>query len=663
MTDMDYKILKNFNNSINNIVLEFNLVENENTFQPIAYEDLPRAVCNEIDEIALELFDPDKGHVAVIGSSQSGKSFIINQVVGNIHRYLNKVDVDSMIFIRLKKSDMDVFMSLPGGYSTYISAICSEFECSENNVCFVTEDPNIAAHIFSLTNRARVILEASHSTFMQIAEMENQGMTKIWASWQFIDVDEILLNKKDLVNLLELTLNDKMMDTFRVAADKRLINLFVNYVLKQMPELLVKDDKNRNIVAVPMGVWAVAIRRLCGIIGLSESPDIRNGNKIIMGRVIESVYKDNINLFENFLEKGTAADQLLDLLSSAGAQVIQLQGLRFDEAEMNEGVEPKKASPLVFNDMGVLSTELHKEIIGQDEAIETVVEGLVVPAAGLHDNEKPVRSFLFLGPTGVGKTRLATVLAEHVADSPMNVVRIDMSEYSQPHEAAKLLGAPPGYTGFEKGGVLTTAVAENPHSLVLLDEIEKAHPKIWDSFLQILDAGRMTDGQGRVVDFTQSIIIMTSNLGASDLSKTSTGFSAVSLSAQYSDRQKNAKNIVMKAVESNLRPEMINRIDEVIVFKELSKDTARKIVLKEIGILADRMKTVGFNLAEVDNSIVDDILTKSNVSKYGARDIQRNVLKNVSNPVARAIVKQKDSGDKNIMLVLDENKNISAVKS
>lgn len=659
---MDYEILKNFNNSVNNIVLEFNLVENENTFQPIAYEDLPRAVCNEIDEIALELFDPDKGHVAVIGSSQSGKSFIINQVVGNIHRYLNKVDVDSMIFIRLKKSDMDVFMSLPGGYGTYISAICSEFECSENNVCFVTEDPTIAAHIFSLTSRARVILEASHSTFMQIAEMENQGMTKIWASWQFVDVDEILLNKKDLVNLLELTLNDKMMDTFKVAADKRLINLFVNYVLKQMPELLVKDDKNRNIVAVPMGVWAVAIRRLCGIIGLSESPDIRNGNKIIMGRVIESVYKDNINLFENFLEKGTDADQLLDLLSSAGAQVIQLQGLRFDEAEMNEGAEPKKASPLVFNDMGVLSTELHKEIIGQDEAIETVVEGLVVPAAGLHDNEKPVRSFLFLGPTGVGKTRLATVLAEHVADSPMNVVRIDMSEYSQPHEAAKLLGAPPGYTGFEKGGVLTTAVTENPHSLILLDEIEKAHPKIWDSFLQILDAGRMTDGQGRVVDFTQSIIIMTSNLGASDLSKTSTGFSAVSLSAQYSDRQKNAKNIVMKAVESNLRPEMINRIDEVIVFKELSKDTARKIVLKEIGILADRMKTVGFNLAEVDNSIVDDILTKSNVSKYGARDIQRNVLKNVSNPIARAIVK-KDSGDKNIMLVLDENKNISAVKS
>lgn len=660
---MDYEILKNFNNRVNNIVLEFNLVENENTFQPIAYEDLPRVVCNEIDEIALELFDPDKGHVAVIGSSQSGKSFIINQVVGNIHRYLDKVDVDSMIFIRLKKSDMDVFMSLPGGYGTYISAICSEFECSENNVCFVTEDPTIAAHIFSMTNRARVILEASHSTFMQIAEMENQGMTKIWASWQFVDADEILLNKKDLVNLLELTLNDKMMDTFRVAADKRLINLFVNYVLKQMPELLVKDDKNRNIVSVPMGVWAVAIRRLCGIIGLSESPDIRNGSKIIMGRVIESVYKDNINLFENFLEKGTDADHLLDLLSSAGAQVIQLQGLRFDEAEMNDGAEPKKASPLVFNDMGVLSTELHKEIIGQDEAIETVVEGLVVPAAGLHDNEKPVRSFLFLGPTGVGKTRLATVLAEHVADSPMNVVRIDMSEYSQPHEAAKLLGAPPGYTGFEKGGVLTTAVAENPHSLVLLDEIEKAHPKIWDSFLQILDAGRMTDGQGRVVDFTQSIIIMTSNLGASDLSKTSTGFSAVSLSAQYSDRQKNAKNIVMKAVESNLRPEMINRIDEVIVFKELSKDTARKIVLKEIGILADRMKTVGFNLAEVDNNIVDDILTKSNVSKYGARDIQRNVLKNVSNPVARAIVKQKDSGDKNIMLVLDENKNISAVKS
>lgn len=659
MTNPVDEALDDFNLDQATVSLEVNLVENEDAFRPIPYEELPRVICNEIDDIASELLDPDRGHVAVIGSSQTGKSFLINQVIGNIHRYLHKVNVESMVFIRLKKDDMDDIMSLPGRYGMYISAICSDFECSENNICFVTEDPNIAAHIFTVTNKARVILEVSHSTFAQIADMENKGMTKIWASWRFVDANELLLKKKDLVSLLELTLNEKMEETFHISADKRLINLFINYAIKQIPELVSSEEGNKNTILVPMGIWAVAIRRLCGILGLSESPEIRNGSKIVMGRVIESVFQDNSNMFEAFVEDEDEDEQMVAVLS--GGQVIQFRTSKSDDDEDDE--TPVKVNPLVFNDMDELSKELHKEIIGQDEAIETVVEGLVVPAAGLHDSNKPVRSFLFLGPTGVGKTKLATTLAEHVSTTPMNVVRIDMSEYSQPHEAAKLLGAPPGYTGFEKGGVLTGAVMKNPHSLILLDEVEKADPKIWDSFLQILDAGRMTDAQGRVADFTQSIIIMTSNLGASEVSRTSLGFSSISVEAQYEDRQKNSKNIVMKAVESNFKPEMINRIDELVVFKELSQETARKIVRKELVILSDRMKAVGFDLSDVSDDIVDDILAKSNVSKYGARDIQRVVLKSVSNPVAKAIVKQKGEKNTKIELIFDDNKNISVLKA
>ena len=639
-----------------NFGIEVNLIESEDAFKPIAYEKLPRTICNEIDDIASELLDPDKGRVAIIGSSQTGKSFLINQVVGNISRYLHKVNIKSMVFIRLKAKDVAQINSIPGLYGAYISALCEEFECAEKNICFVTEDTNVASYIYEATNKARIILEVSHSTFVQIVEMENKGATKIWASWRFIDANEILLKKKDLVALLELTLSQKMQETFKIVADKRLINSFVNYSIKQMPELLSEEPETAGLIMAPMGIWAVAIRRLCGILGLSEDPEIRNGNKIVVGKVIESVFHDNVNMFEAFVDDEDDDEHMIAVLPSG--QVVQLKAQKSE----NEDSEVADVTPLEFNNMETLSKELHKEIIGQDEAIESLVDGMIVPSAGLHDSTKPIRSFLFLGPTGVGKTKLATTLAEHAAEKPMNVIRIDMSEYGSAHEAAKLIGSPPGYTGFEKGGILTSAVAKNPHSLVLLDEIEKADPKIWDSFLQILDAGRMTDGQGRTVDFTQTIVVMTSNLGASDLTRTSSGFSSVSEDAQYAIRQQNSKSIVMKAVESNLRPEMINRIDEIVIFKELSQETSRKIVRKELTILSDRMSNTGFILAPVSDDIVDDILAKSNVTKYGARDIQRVILKNVSNPVAKAVVARKTKKNKTITLSFDGDKNITVDK-
>lgn len=637
--------------------IEVNLVESEDSFQPIPYEELPRAVCDEIDEMASVLIDPDRGHVAVLGDAQTGKSFVINQLIGNISRYTKKINAEPMIFVRLREADIEEILSLPGRYGLYIATLCKEFECSESNFCFVTESPDIAAYLFSTTQKARIILEVSRHTFAKIAELESAGATKIWASWQFVDADEILMKKKELIELLEITLSDKMEQTFHIELDKKLISLFVNHAIKKMPEIVSQEKSDKGIVLVPMGIWAVAIRRLCGILSLSESPDIRTGGKVAIGKVIESVFQDNHNMLAEFVMEDDEIESLSFI--GPGGQVLQLMRGGHSHDDDDEDTDYEKPLPLVFNTMEKLDEELHKEIIGQDEAITNVVDGIVVPAAGLHDSNKPVRSFLFLGPTGVGKTKLATTLAEHVADNPMNVLRIDMSEYSQSHEAAKLLGAPPGYAGFEKGGVLTGAVIENPHSVILLDEVEKAHPKIWDSFLQILDAGRMTDGQGRVADFTQSIIIMTSNLGAAEMSKGSTGFSSVSPEDEYAARQKNSKEVVMRAVKQNFRPELINRIDEIVVFKELSEDTARKIVRKEIQIVSDRMGNSGFSLDKVSDDIIDEILSKSNVTEYGARDIQRVVLRSVSNPVAKVIVRKKETDSKNIKLVFDKDRNIS----
>lgn len=635
--------------------LKINLLEDEPSFQPIPYEKLPRVVSDEIDNIASELFDADLGRIAITGSPMSGKSFLINQVAGNIDRYLHKVNLDTMVFVRLKRTDVDQILALPGGYGTYIAFLCEELDVEERSVCFVVEDPYAASFLFSHTDRARIILEVSKPTFSRMAEMEENGETKVWGSWRFLDVNEVLLPKKDLINLLEEVLKDKMAETFNVPADKRLISLFVNYSLKHIPDLLSTDFDPRGLVMAPMGAWASAIRSLCGVIGLSESPDIRKGDKVVVGRVIKTIFAENADMLTSFLED--EEDQVLTFISDG--KVTQIRVRADGGGDDDEEDKRVKVVPLKFNDMSTLDEELHKEIIGQDEAIEAVVEGLVVPAAGLHDPTKPLRSFLFLGPTGVGKTKLATTLAAHAGTTPMNVIRIDMSEYSQSHEAAKLLGAPPGYAGFDQGGVLTNAIMANPNSVVLLDEIEKAHPKIWDSFLQILDAGRMTDAQGEVADFTQSIIIMTSNLGASDLARNNTGFSGISAVAQYEDRQRNSKSIVMKAVESTLRPEMINRIDEMVLFKELSQDTARKIVRKEIDIIASRALKAGFLLNNVNDEIVDELLLKSDVAKYGARDIQRIVLKNISNPVARAIVSAKSKEKKPISLVISDEKGIS----
>ena len=271
-----------------------------------------------------------------------------------------------------------------------------------------------------------------------------------------------------------------------------------------------------------------------------------------------------------------------------------------------------------------LESDMKKRVIGQDEAIKLVSDAIIRARAGIKDPKRPIGSFIFLGPTGVGKTEVARTLANLLFDDERHMVRIDMSEYMESFSVSRLIGAPPGYVGYDEGGQLTEAVRRNPYSIVLFDEIEKAHPDVFNILLQILDDGRITDSQGRTVDFKNTIIIMTSNLG----------------SEYILDNTENANELVMKELRSSFKPEFINRIDEIIIFKELTKDNMYKILDKIIKEVEFRLKDKGITI-ELTDKAKDYVIDNSYDYKYGARPLKRYVSRNIETMIANNIILDK----------------------
>jgi len=275
-----------------------------------------------------------------------------------------------------------------------------------------------------------------------------------------------------------------------------------------------------------------------------------------------------------------------------------------------------------------LEEELHKQVIGQDEAVAAVSNAIRRSRAGLSDPGRPNGSFLFLGPTGVGKTELCKTLARFLFDTEDALVRIDMSEFMEKHSVARLIGAPPGYVGYEEGGFLTESVRRKPYSVILLDEIEKAHPDVFNILLQVLDDGRLTDGHGRTVDFRNTVLVMTSNLG-SDLIQTMSG-------SGYDEM----KSAVMNIVTTAFRPEFINRVDDVVVFHPLGKEQIKRIARIQLEILQRRVKEARIGLQFDEDSLA--LLVEAGYDPvYGARPLKRAIQQYVENPLAEAIL----SGD------------------
>ena len=269
-----------------------------------------------------------------------------------------------------------------------------------------------------------------------------------------------------------------------------------------------------------------------------------------------------------------------------------------------------------------LEERLHARVIGQDEAVEAVSNAVRRARAGLQDPNRPIGSFIFLGPTGVGKTELARALAEFLFDDETHMVRIDMSEYMEKHAVSRLIGAPPGYVGYDQGGQLTEAVRRRPYSVILFDEIEKAHPDVFNTLLQLLDDGRLTDGQGRTVDFRNTVVIMTSNVGSQHL---------------HDWTNLEAKDRVMEELRRTFRPEFLNRIDDIVIFHPLGRNEIDTIVDLQLGRLRKLLRDRDLDL-ELSPEARSFLADQGYDPQYGARPLKRALVRYVQDPLARKLL-------------------------
>jgi ATP-dependent Clp protease ATP-binding subunit ClpB len=273
----------------------------------------------------------------------------------------------------------------------------------------------------------------------------------------------------------------------------------------------------------------------------------------------------------------------------------------------------------------LMEQRLHLRVVGQDEAIQAVANAVRRARAGLQDPNRPLGSFLFLGPTGVGKTELARALAEFLFDDENALIRIDMSEYMEKFAVSRLIGAPPGYVGYEEGGQLTEPVRRRPYSVVLFDEIEKAHPEVFNILLQVLDDGRLTDSQGRTVDFKNTLVIMTSNIGSQHITDLGP------------DQEEEMRARVNEALRANFRPELLNRIDETVIFTQLTREQLREIVDLQLRRLAQRLEERHITL-EVTDAAKDMLAREGFDPVYGARPLKRVIQRRLLDPLALEII-------------------------
>ena len=352
---------------------------------------------------------------------------------------------------------------------------------------------------------------------------------------------------------------------------------------------------------------------------------------------------------QNFEKAASFRDREKDLLD-----MIDLEKKKWEKelAVNRETVDAEKVAEVVAMMTGVpvqriaqtegtrllkMAGELSGSVIGQDEAILKVVKSIQRNRAGLKDPNKPIGTFIFLGPTGVGKTQLAKVLAKFLFDTTDNLIRVDMSEYMEKFSVSRLVGAPPGYVGYEEGGQLTEKVRRKPYSVVLLDEIEKAHPDVFHILLQVLDEGQLTDSLGRRVDFRNTIVILTSNIGTRQIAEFGHGI-GFDTNAKKATRDEQTKSILQKALQKTFAPEFLNRIDDVIMFNSLGKPEINKIIDLELKGLYDRVKSLGYQL-KIANQARDYIADRGFDANYGARPLKRAIQKYLEDPMAEVLIK------------------------
>ncbi len=494
--------------------------------------------------------------------------------------------------------------------------------------------------------------------------------------------DDALIAAVDLSHryITSRYLPDKAIDLIDEAASK--LRLEINSV----PEVI--DELNRKIQQLEIEKEALKregdkekVKSLSNEIELlnikrKEKIDKWKNEKEIIDKVQKK--KEEIEKLKILAEEaerngdyGKVAEIRYGTLISTQNEIDSLSKMkRIDDSIINEYVRPEDIAEVVSKWTGIpvkkmlesekekllhMEDQLHKRVIGQNYAIQSISDAIRRSRVGMHDPKKPIGSFLFLGPTGVGKTELAKTLADYLFNDENLITRIDMSEYQERHSVSRLVGAPPGYIGYEEGGQLTEAVRRKPYSVVLLDEIEKAHPDIFNTLLQVLDDGRLTDNKGRVVDFKNTILIMTSNIGSNiiedRLISSKTGY----IDDSADDLVERTRIEVIDVLKRTVRPEFINRIDDIIMFKPLSKSDINNILKLQIEELKRKLKEIKIDI-EFSQYAIEYLCSKGYDPTYGARPLKRLLQKELINQISKLILGGELKPDKKILVEFFDSK-------
>lgn len=621
----------------------------------------------EIERVSQILSRRKKNNPILIGEPGVGKTAIVEGLALRIHqRKVSRVLFDKRI-VMLDLAALVAGTKYRGQFEERMKAIMNELEKNRDVILFIDE-----IHTIVGAGGATGSLDASNIFKPALARGELQciGASTLDEYRQYIEKDGALDRRfqKVLIDppspeetiIILNNIKSKYEDFHNVTYTNEAIDACVKLSSRYITDRLLPDKAIDVMDEVGAKVHLKNIHVPQNILDFEKKiEDVKNEKN----RVVKS------QRYEEAAKLRDTEKKLIEELERAKAdweeetKVKRYPVTDEDIAEvvaMMTGIPVKRVAQSESSKLLNMAEELSGSVIGQEEAIQKITKAIQRNRAGLKDPRKPIGSFIFLGPTGVGKTELAKVLARYLFDTEDALVRIDMSEYMEKFSVSRLIGAPPGYVGYEEGGQLTEKVRRKPYSVILLDEIEKAHPDVYNILLQVLDDGLLTDGLGRKVDFKNTLIIMTSNIGARQLKDFGQGI-GFTTTARQEQEDLHSKSVIENALKRTFSPEFLNRIDDVVIFNSLAKEHIFKIIDLMLAELRRRVTSLGFKL-ELADSAKDFIAERGFDSKYGARPLQRAIQKYVEDPLAEELLNAEMKPGDTIVVEVDE-KNAEKLKT
>tara|TARA_B100001063_G_scaffold37278_1_gene30846 strand:+ start:943 stop:3501 length:2559 start_codon:yes stop_codon:yes gene_type:complete len=613
----------------------------------------------EIQRVSQILSRRKKNNPLLIGEPGVGKSAIAEGLANRIfQRKVSRVLFNKRV-VTLDLASLVAGTKYRGQFEERIKAVMNELEKNDNVILFIDE-----IHTIVGAGGATGSLDASNMLKPALARGEIQcvGATTLDEYRQNIEKDgalerrfqKVIIEPTSVDETIEILNNikNKYEEHHNVDYTDEAILACVKLTSRYMSDRFLPDKAIDALDEAGSRVHITNIDVPAQIVELeAELEAVRSTkNSVVKKQKYEEAAK--LRDDEKRLEKSLfEAQEKWETESKLNREIVTEENVA-EVVSMMTGVPVNRIAQTESNKLSVLPQLISGKVIGQDEAVSKVVKAIQRNRAGLKEPNKPIGSFIFLGQTGVGKTQLAKVLARELFDSSDALIRIDMSEYMEKFAISRLVGAPPGYVGYEEGGQLTEKVRRKPYAVILLDEIEKAHPDVFNMLLQVLDDGFLTDSLGRKIDFSNTIIIMTSNVGARKLKDFGTGV-GFGTSAQREQENANARGVIENALKKAFAPEFLNRIDDVVVFNNLERAHIDKIIDIELAKLLERISELGYKL-KLSKKAKDFIADKGFDKKYGARPLKRALQKYVEDAIAEQIIKYNiQEGD---VIVMDLKK-------